>query len=142
MERLSVTALANDRTDSPAQAVTQYCLLAYPDCPDFLGKVRNLELLFCFSILKCWQFIHTKKTNKKQCKPNKTRMRGCFGLCGFSLNRTGTAYDPTLTILVLQCSMDGCKDDGNSHFRFCFIFLLHNKIKQNNALRFCSILQL
>ena len=66
MERLSVTALANDRTDSPAQPVTQYCLLAYPDCPDFLGKVRNLELLFCFSILKCWQFVHTKKKKKKQ----------------------------------------------------------------------------
>ena len=82
MERLSVTAVANDRTDSPAQALTQYCLLAYPDCPDFLRKVRNLELLFCFPILKCWQFVHTNKPNKKQCKPNKTDMRGCLFYIG------------------------------------------------------------
>ena len=32
--------------------------------------------------------------------------------------------------------------DGNSHFWFRFIFLLHSKIKQNNVLCFCSILQL
>ena len=82
MERLSVTAVANDRTDSPAQALTQYCLLAYPDCPDFLRKVRNQELLFCFPILKCWQFVHTKKPNKKQCKPNKTYMRGSLFYIG------------------------------------------------------------
>ena len=82
MERLSVTALANDRTDSPAQPVTQYCLLAYPDCPDFLGKVRNLELLFCFSILKCWQFVHTKKKTNKQ-KTVQTKQNTYEGLLWF-----------------------------------------------------------
>lgn len=97
-------------------------LTGLPRLSWFFRKSQKFGI-FILSVLKCWQFVHTEKPNKKQCKPNKTGMRGCFGLYGFSLNRPGTAYDPTLMILVLQCRVDGCRDRWQQSFPILLHFL-------------------
>lgn len=86
--------------------LTQYCLLVSPDLLIFQEKSEVWNFYSYFPILKCWQFIHIEKPNKKHCRPVKTGMKGCFGLYGFSLTRPGAAYGPTLKILVLKCWMD------------------------------------